>query len=125
VSSQVGITYKLMMNKKTVSSQCMLHTASHLKKRAQGTVGHNPRQGPFPKSKNVSKFPLTFQHCENILTIIAQEEVQKYHISGIKRMLSTLQNTNALYRPITGNTSTGKDKIWYVKLLCSHHSWEQ
>lgn len=47
----------------------MLHTASHLKEREQGTVGHNPLQGPFPKSKTVSKFPLTFQHCENILTI--------------------------------------------------------
>ena len=47
----------------------MLHSASHLKWREQGTVGHNPLQGPFPKSKNDSKFPLTFQHCENILTL--------------------------------------------------------
>lgn len=46
----------------------MLHTASHLKEREQGNVCHNPLQGPFPKSKNVSKFPLTFQHFENILT---------------------------------------------------------
>jgi hypothetical protein len=95
----------------------MLHTASHLREREQETVGHNPLQGPFPKSKNVSKFPLTFQHCENILTIIAQEEIQKYRKSRTKRMLSKLQNTNALGRPITGYTSTGKDKIWCVKLL--------
>lgn len=47
----------------------MLQTTGHLKDREEGTVGHNPLQGPFPKSKNVSEFPLTFQHCENVLTL--------------------------------------------------------
>jgi len=48
---------------------------------------------------------------------LQKAEKQKYQTSRITRMLSTLQDTSALGRPITGYTSTGRDKIRYVKLL--------